>query len=431
MSAIFLNIKKIIKSPFLIIFLGISSFIIVNQSVYFFQDDWYHLSLIQGKTFSQILNYFNLFQKGNIDPFNFYRPLSTKLYFYLAFNIFKLQPLAYLFFNALLFFVNTLLVYKIFKLIVSKKLLNWIIFFYVFCLANFTNFSYFTIVEPLILNLFALLCFYFYLSKNKLLSLVSFLLALTSRESALIIPLLLGSHELILKKNSLKKTILNIKEVLVLAGIYILTRSFIYGWPNNQTVYQIKIGLNYLHNLIKFLQWNLNITGLIKLNNIFSYLSLFSILMLILFCIFSIYKNKIYKKSLRLIIFSISWWLITLLPVSFFATHQDPWGLSIAPAGLALLLAILVQKLPKKLVIIFTFIYLINFLLGLNFYSQNHWTVQRKNLVLETRELIKKQCDQKIIVIKSQKDIEYQYAWYYQVGPKIFCDNQNLEIVYK
>lgn len=413
--------------------LAFSYFIIASSGKFFLQDDWYHIYQTYNKSFWQVLNYFNLWQNGSLDPLNFYRPLSSKLYFFLAYQFFGLNPFYYFLFNSGLFLLNTIIFTKIAKKILDEKLALWAAFFYIFSLAHFTYFNYTTTVEDLFFGFFTLAVFLAWLEKKRT-GLLFFIGALASRESALIIVPWIIFYEYFFRKTKVKKLATSLLPYCLILATYIVSRTFIYGWPKDQEVYIIKFGPHIINNLIKYCQWNLNITGLLNENNLSRQISLIGLMIICLILLTAIFKQAVEKKSFKTIFLGLSWWLIFLSPVLFFLNHRDPWNLTVASGGLAIVIGALVGNLKKRLKILFLISYLTVFFLGLNFYCQNHWTVLRSKMTKKTKESILNQCKENSVVIKAEGEDErkeLQYSWYYDLGPKILCENTKINVIYK
>jgi hypothetical protein len=396
----------------------------------FAQDDWYHLYQIQGKDFCQVLNYFNIFQNGKIEPLNFYRPLATEFYFYLTFHLFNLNPLFYRLVNIFLFLILVLLANKLTRKLIALKISFWSPFFYVFSLANFTLISYLAQASALILGIFTFASILAWLNKKRLFSLIFFVLALMSRESATIIPLAIILIELLLGKQHLKKTISLLSFHFCFLFIYLLTRTFIYGWPKDRHYYQISLfGPHVFKNIFKYLQWNLNLSGLLVEKNLFSWLNLLAFLIM-LGLIVKTFKKM---KPAKVIFFAAAWWLVFLSPVLFLADHRDPWNLIVANLGMAIIFSQVMIKLKRKEKLIFITSYSLIFLLGLNFYLKNHWTSQRSKLIKKTIKQVESQCQREEIIIQSKTKEELkelEYAWYRDLGPRVLCHNKSLKVSY-
>jgi hypothetical protein len=287
----------------------------------FFQDDWYHLFQINDKSFFQMLKYFNLWQKGSLDPYQYYRPLSSKLYFFLSHHLFGLRPPLYLLVNVCLFILNILLFYKIVKKTLVKKQAIYSIFFYTFSLANFTYISYISTVDNLVFGIFALATILLWIKKKKTISIAMLLFALMSRESALIIPLILLLYQTLINRDKLNQALKSLIPWFSILAIYFFSRTFIYGWPKLEKAYHISIlGTHPFANMAKYLQWNLNITGLIKQASIAAYLSFLSLILLLRLSILSIKQILKQKSSLKLFVFGKLWWLVFSARFCFFLT---------------------------------------------------------------------------------------------------------------
>jgi len=405
----------------------------------FVQDDWYHLYHTQGKTWQQILNHFNLWQSGQIDPLNFYRPLSTKLYFFLAGKLFGLHSGWYRLVNVFLFAAVSFSVFRLAKKIAGQKKALAAAFFYLFNLANFTFFSYITKAEDLFFALFAFLSIKGWLDHKKPAGLFFFILSLMCRESALIIPGAIAAFLFLIKKKKVSKIIKDLLPWLTIASFYFLSRQFIYGWPQAHDTYQISLFGSHLGlNLVKYLQWNLNITALLKEKSFLSFLSLFSLAGFFIFVLTGFFKSlnrQPAKENIRSrYLFCLCWWFIFLFPVVFFADHRDPWNLAVASFGLSLFLSLAVHHLGKRAKIISFCLYFFSLAAGLLFYRRHHWTASRARLVKETASQIKKQCsNQKVVITAADPKTleELRYAWYFQLGTKVFCANKNLKTIYQ
>lgn len=420
-------------NPLIIALFASFVFIITIPLPFFFQDDWYHIYQIQNKSFPEVLSYFNLWQKNTLDPLNFYRPLSTKLYFFIFYKIYGLNPLPYFLNNAIVFIISVFFFSRLAKKFVGDTGATVATLFYSFSLVNFTFFSYITKIEDLLFALFTFTAIYsFSLGKDKW-SLLCFIAALFCRESALIIPIWLIIYLAMWKNLPFKKIMVQIFAFLFITLIYLPLRIFTYGWPRDNHVYLIEFGGHIFQNLFKYLQWNLNLTGLLGLTTTLGLLNKVVVLVFLLLGVLSIFHLVWKKQPGKIILLGIAWWLIFLLPILFFRQHRDPWNLVVASGGLSIILAKLWQFYSRVWRIVFFGLYLLLFFFGLNFYSQKHWTVERANLVKKTKNLVFSQCQKAIITFSSHDHYplkELEYSWYYDLGPKILCKNANLKVVY-
>jgi hypothetical protein len=409
---------------------AIISFIISQRQRFFFQDDWVHLSQVFNKKFIEVAAYFNLFQQNQLDRANFFRPLSTRLYFWLSYKLFGLWPLGYFLVNSLLFLAISYLMFIFLQKLLSKKQAIWALFFYCFSLAHFTYFSHITLAEVLWLGVFSWLAILSWLNQKRFWAGIWLLLALMTRESALIIPIWILIYELWWKKRKFSKTFKKTAWLWLITGVYVVARSFIYGWPEDKGVYALAWGKHTLSNLFKYGQWNLNLVGWLNKMTPLSVIGWLGILILACLGLKSLLDLKKESKDIRRLIWGVGWWLIWLLPVMFFKSHRDPWNLILAAGGMALILGVVVAKMKPKQQYVFAGIYLLIFLTGLNYYSQNHWTVLRSRLSQDNYLTVQGQCDEEFIRLKEEKPKELQYALYYDLGPKVIC-NKDVKVIYE
>jgi hypothetical protein len=406
----------------------------------FVQDDWYHLYQIQGKNILEVLNYFNIFQSGKIDPLNFYRPLSTKLYFYFARHFFELNYSCYQAVNFLLFFLISYFVFKLAKKLVGQKKALLTTFFYIFSVSHFTLFSYITKIEDLLFALFGFLSILALIKKRMKSALLFFIFSLMCRESALIIPLAISGYLFFLKRKKVKGITKLIFPYLIIVLTYFIARAFIYGWPKDKEVYQIAlVGPHIAINVLKYLQWNLNITGLVKGNSALALLNLLTLAgffgILAIGLIRQIRQIRPIKnsKKYKFLLFSIFWWGIFLAPVLFFKNHRDPWNLVVACFGTSLFLSQVTPQLSKLNRKVFFSLYVLSYILGFYFYANNHWTITRSRILKQTYAEVKNQCSNKVITISAsnkKKLDELKHSWYYDLGPRVLCNNKKIEVRY-
>lgn len=418
----FMEIKKEAADvSILIVLFAIMIFGVFVMPKTFVQDDWYHLFQIWGKNFNEILNYFNIFQKGNLDSLNYYRPLSTKFYYFLMENVFGFRVKNYVYANWFLFFINGALANLLMKKLTKNNLLG--IFIYCFNLVWFTAFSYVSISEVLIFNIFCLLTIVNFINKKYLASLITFILCLMTRETAVVIPLILVFFSFYKTKNYLLNLIYIIW-FFALDLFYILARFTIYGLPEKADVYSLKIGKNVLESLAKYGQWSLNISGVL-----FEYKFLLVTLIIFLIMNFGVTIKFLKEgKGFKIVLFGIIWWIVFLMPVLFFENHIDPWNLIPAIFGISIVILSIWDKFWNCQIIL-TFLYFVLFITGLIFYSKNHWTKVRQNLVFEKRGEILENC-KNIIIFEEKLGSEVDFAFYGTLGPKIMCNNKNLEVIY-
>jgi hypothetical protein len=406
------------RNAWIIILSSLLIFILFYQPKIFIQDDWRHLFTVWDLDIKQILNFFKIWSSENLDSLNYYRPISTKLYYFIFVKIYGFNITNFILNNWILFLINVYLAYKLLEKLTKKT--NTALVFYCFSIIHFTVFSYVSISEVLIFNIFLILSLIKYIENKLILSLTLLCLALMSRETAIVIPLLLAAYEILINKVHLKKSYKKLLPFFVIILIYIIFRVEFYGLPQKSDVYNFKLGFNVIKNLITYLKWTLNLTGVIKQS---WFLKINAVFYLVILCGVIIKNFKLSKKLL----FALFYWLICLLPVLFFEDHIDPWNLIICNIGLAIFFSQL--KMKKTIATSFWVYYLGFFLMSLNFYRMNHWTVVRANLGESYKNEVIKSCSKEVVFDKKWNS-ELDFSYYGTLSPKIMCNNKELEVYY-
>src|SRR3989338_8445616 len=157
---------------------------------YFSADDWFHLRVSNVNKLSEFLNFFS-FEK-TAQAISFYRPLPTQVFFFVFQKIFGLNPFPYHIFVLACFGLAGYLFYRL-----SKKLLGSekkaIISILIFGLAssNVTRVYFLSHFQEISLVVFSLLTFLSYLENKKLPAVIFFVLAIMSKETAVVLPFIL------------------------------------------------------------------------------------------------------------------------------------------------------------------------------------------------------------------------------------------------
>ncbi len=111
---------KIIKKYFPLFFIFLVVFIVFSPifSLYFAQDDFFHLKMGTASSVSDFLNFFSF---RNPYGYAFYRPLTTQVYNFLMKSLFGLQPLYFHLVSFIFFLANIFLVFKILEKLLKNK----------------------------------------------------------------------------------------------------------------------------------------------------------------------------------------------------------------------------------------------------------------------------------------------------------------------
>lgn len=397
-------------------------------NVYFSADDYYNMDLVSGYSAIDIVKSF-LFKR--YENYLFYRPLTTHLYFYLWQHFFDLQPIAYHLASYILFasilFLTFTFSRELFK---SSKIALYSSIFYAFSASNFGRLAWISQMQEIGFTILALLCLRYWVKRNYALSMLFLILALTAKETAVILPLLLvlltwyGQTW----RNFFLKILYLIPSVIIIA-IYLYFRLFLIGVSAGGH-YFTDLRLQSIGNtLLWYLLWAIGIPELFVNFNFFEgpyilniklvnyllnempeiFISFTILLLLILtFIILIIRKTFLVKGErenktylLKIMIFSILWFVVTLIPHLFSPFHKFPYELTLPLIGFSILLASFVlgasSFLPSKnsfwsdiIPKFFVVIYFIVQLYTVRVESWNSWVVQRGNIARNVIHFFKK-----------------------------------------
>jgi len=428
--------KRLWNANFLVISLCFFLFL-PGFTTYFHQDDFIHFSYSQ--TFQQVIQAFNIFQRGE---FPFYRPIPTQTYFYLGKLLFGYNPFGYHMINYIIFSVNIILAYRLVKLIAKTEKIAFLsVLFYG---ANSTHVAPLfspAYVHELFYVLFGLLTvvnfFHWIINRkisNYVASLVCFILALMSKETAVVLPgILVLLYLYRIRKNILHRLITAILPFTIILIIYLLAHFFYYGIASGPS-YKIILGKPTLNILFWYFIWALSTPNIlidfagpgIKINQIFFQVAQINGLIYILFfpaliilgCILlislifsSIKSNKF--EQIRLIMLGILWFVIGLIPLIIFPLHKLATEQAFSLTGLSLALGVVVYrgflegKIKKLFSILFLVIYLAIVINSVFLATRTHWIVrsarQAENVIGYFQKNYNNLSDNAIIYFKNGK----------------------------
>jgi len=337
--------KSTIYSMTLIIFLGLLVYINSLNNPFIWDDE----ALISDNYLIKDLKYVGKIFKTNLtfasgNPTLFYRPMQNLTYL-LDYYIFGLRPWGFRVTNIILHILNAILVYFIiFEFTHKEKISFFVSTLFVVHPINTEAVTYISGRADPLMGLFLLIAFLSYIkyriSKTSifyLVSLISFILGILSKELAVIFPLVILVYELYLLKIENKRfrlSLFNMVPFLIFSLGYIILRlnsikgyftNLKYPLPTRILVFITNIP-NYLR--ILFMPEALHMgrsVVLFKWEDFLRPSVFFSVSLIVLIMAGTILS---YKKKNFFIAFWISWFFIFLLPQSglfpinaFFAEH--------------------------------------------------------------------------------------------------------------
>ena len=331
---------------------------------YFHQDDFIHFSYSQ--TLNQVLSAFNIFYQGN---FPFYRPIPTQLYFYLGKLFFSFNPLGYHIVNFIIFSCNIFLVYKLAFILTKKRETAFIsTLFYGINSTHFAPLYSPAYVHELLYVLFGLntiLNYYYWLKsgviKKYLLSLIFFIFALMTKETAVVLPGIILLLILFLENKLLIGQLKKFSAFILITFVYLMGHFLFYGIANSPS-YTLIFGKANINILIWYFLWALSTPNILidyfgpgfKISSVFFavtkingliYIVLFPVFLGLLFLTILICLKNIQQGTKKIIFFGISWFIVGLIPLLIFPLHRLATEQSFSLVGLTLALGIILYQI--------------------------------------------------------------------------------------
>jgi len=360
---------------------------------FFFQDDFFHLRISKAENFNELLNFFK-FRNDIIG----YRPVTIQFYFSLLYGLFKLNPLVFRIFNFLIFIGAFFLIIETVYLISKKKIIGLITAsLWILSSIHFMTLTWISASYQLIGTFFWLLTSQFFLKfveKSKviyyLLSLGAFFLTIFSFEFSVTWPVIFFTYFFLVLRNEFIKSIKIFSPFIVVTIFYLILRYLFKEVPQIED-YRFQININSFKAFFWYFLWALNvpeefkyqiINNLVLLNKKFlsdfwlltikSYIGVVLIIVLgIIVPIIKSIRSKL-ELNLRLIIFTIIWFIIGIAPVLVIPKHTFLMYLTLPSIGIYLLIAYLVVKLRNiKLIFALFVVWIFTSITTLTFYK-NH-----------------------------------------------------------
>ncbi|OGG16293.1 hypothetical protein A3D77_02435 [Candidatus Gottesmanbacteria bacterium RIFCSPHIGHO2_02_FULL_39_11] len=329
-------------------------------STYFHQDDFTHMTY--SDTFSKVISSFNLFAKGD---FPFYRPIPTQVYFYFLKHFFGLNPFPYHAVNFILFILNILILYRLSTYLTKSSQAG--IFSSLFYAVNSTHIA--PLFSPaycheLFLVFFGLLSVYSLATNKTGRSILFFILALMSKETAVVLPgILILTYIYEKKKIPSKSEFKKLGIFILLSVIYFLAHAIFYGFASSSS-YKVIIGKATFQILFWYFLWALSVPNIfidfllphLKISPVwhqvaganssvfFIFFGVFAVLLFFLM----IWSIKYVKGSIYTLFYSLFWFVIALLPLIIFPLHKLATEQALALAGLSIYLGSVLSSAFKE-----------------------------------------------------------------------------------
>lgn len=384
--------------------------------VFYTNDDFFNLKIANVNSIQGFLNFFNLFRGP--EGWGLYRPLTTQVFYFITVKFFNLNPLPLHIISFFMFFLLIFLVYKLVLFLSGKEKISIIATFLYAMSATHFGHLYFLSTQELGLGIFVLLSCIFFLKDKTSLSLIFFIMALMSKETAVITPALLFLVYSFNKQSSgktfdFKKLSTRLLPFIICLFVYLIIRSHWYGFTTGNSYIWDFSPLKAINTSFWYLLWSLNIPeelvnyiapGLTVNPSIFVYwgtqivpiLILFSIqCVLIAWTLVNVLRERIkteIKERDLVSVFCIGWFLISLLPVIFLPQHKFTFYLTLPLIGLVFRIAYLLStsKVGNFFIGLFIILWTITSVLTLRFTVETNWITQGELVAKRVYDYVKK-----------------------------------------
>jgi hypothetical protein len=438
-----------------------------NFDNFFFQDDFYHLGISRISNLKDFLNFFNPWAQQDIH----FRPLSTQSFFLIG-HLFPPAWAVVALRLVLLGFhlANSYLVFRLINRFLKRGELAVVLAgTYLIAPLHFLSLYYISAFQQILAAFWQLLGFWFFALNKKKWVCLFFTLALLSKETAFTFPalLLIFSYIIRLEKDP-KEYFLRFKRewlywllLVLIAVVYGLVRIVTFAnFPGEG--YQFSLSLRTLLGSWRwYLTWLLgapetviNYAGRLLNFSLGAFLKdgafwartflltfLAEIAVVCLIMALSIKRGLGYfwpRRGIERFLLWSAFFVISLLPVSFFPYHRFAHYLDLAFFALLILAGqlFLEVKLPRILWVFLFLAFLVNTLASTRVDQKLHWAVSRSEISWRYFKVFEETdpCRQKGVYFIDTPALsarEANIALFAHWGPAYFCRYQPLSVYYQ
>lgn len=383
------------------------SFILFFPSLFTFytNDDFFFLKISRAGSIGDFLNFFRL--TAGPEGLGVYRLLTTQSFYFLGNFAFKMNPLGLHIVSFIAFFTLIFLIYKLTKTLSGSGYVGQICaFLYAVSATHFAHLYYLATFQELGLAIFFIISVVLFIKfirhkdiKAYFFSLASFVAALLSKETAVVAPFVLFLVYGFMKFN--KEATLKIKGLLLsslpfflILVFYFYMRIFYYGFARGDS-YIWDASLRVVNTIFWYALWSLNLPEMVldfvgpglRINpklflfwgrEIIPIFLLFAAMGVMLIILFTSLIKKLKKGEFRIYLFSLLWFILTLVPVLFLPQHKFTFYLTVPLFSVVFAIACALRQsgVKKSFVVAFLSIWSILSFMSLNLTSKTHWITQ-------------------------------------------------------
>lgn len=369
------------------LFIALTSIYILSIPNFLSGDDWFHLRITQIHSISEFLNFFSFIP--NAQSAALYRPLPTQVFFFIFQKIFGLTVWSYHLFVLLCFSYSLYLLYLFAKKQFNDKTKALLtVSIYGLSVSNFTRLYFLSSFQEISLVIFSLLCLLSF-PKSKIKALLFFILALLSKETAVVLPVLLVLFNFTFVRKNFKQFL----PISVVLAIYLYLRFKFFGNAVGDSYLWNFSPIKAANTLMWYALWCLGApellvdyvgSGLRLVPKFFTDYAFWwkIILPLLLGTITTIsilFVQRIKKVDLSFLRYLL-FFLVSLTPVLFLPAHKFALELGLPLVGFSL---VIVWLLPKRMGLVsYLFVCLYALLnLSMNYLTYTrHYSVSRAEI---------------------------------------------------
>lgn len=328
---------------------------------FYTNDDFFHLRLANVSSLGAFINFFNLLKSP--EGWGLYRPLTTQVFYFLTVKLFNLNPLPLHIISFVTLFIIIYLVGELTILLTgNRKVAIFAALLYATSATHFGHLYFLGTYQELGMALFFLLSIICFFKDKTIISLLFFILAIMSKETALVLPFILVLIQWYLKK----KFNYLLLPYFVVGGVYLFLRFRYFGFASGDSYVWNFSPLKAINTLGWYGLWSFNIPetlvdfigpGLHLNPNLLKYwakeiIPIFILFVLQMFIIFGL----LVKSAKKLVLFSLFWFVITLGPVLFLPIHKFTYYLTLPLIGVVIFVSNLILSARVSRVVAVLFI---------------------------------------------------------------------------
>ncbi|MBI4157552.1 hypothetical protein HY502_01775 [Candidatus Woesebacteria bacterium] len=336
------------------------------SSLYFSQDDFFHLRVGQtGGSLKEFLDLFSFRSFSERGGIYFYRPIFREGLFNLFYQTFGLNPVPFRIFQLAIHLVNTLLVYKLFRLLTKKEILPLVAaLVFGISAANIGVLSYLAGgIQASGMTLFLLTSALLFLMNRKLSAFLFFVLALGSHELAISYPFILAGFILTKEKLGNKFLTRLAKELwphILVVGLFLYFQVKVIGLPIAETEYGFSFSISrVLNSYVWYLAWSIGLPEMLldfigpglKLNpNLMAFWGNYFKIIFPLFVGLLLLMVVGLRKQLKNKFFWLFtlWFVLGISPVTVLPLHRSTYYLAFSLVGIAGIIGLVFEELYSK-----------------------------------------------------------------------------------